>query len=91
MDRICAPAYANIFMAEFEQKFIYPLIKDKSIFFLRYIDILCYGKTEKQIWKTVKRFYEWTELKTSLYKVWLQIWLQANRVPRHFSLYRSAK
>ena len=49
MDRICAPAYANIFMAEFEQKFIYPLKKDKSIFFLRYIDILCYGKTEKQI------------------------------------------
>ena len=34
---ICAPAYANIFMAEFEQKYIYPLIKDKSILFFRYI------------------------------------------------------
>ena len=32
---ICTPAYTNIFMAE---KYIYPLIKDKSILFLRYID-----------------------------------------------------
>ena len=38
MDTICVPAYANIFMAEFEQKYVYPLIKDKSILFLRYID-----------------------------------------------------
>ena len=39
-----------------------------------------------QIWKTTKRFYEETESKTSLYKGWLQILLQENRVPRHFSL-----
>ena len=38
MGIICAPAYANIFMAEFEQKYIYPLIKDKSFLFLRLID-----------------------------------------------------
>ena len=25
-----------------------------------------------QIWKTAQRFYEWTESKASLYKVWLQ-------------------
>ena len=77
-------------MAEFEQKFIYPLI---NLFIRSYAILmsLWYGKTEKQIWKTGKRFYEWTELKTSLYKGWLQIWLQANTVPRHFSLYRSTK
>ena len=34
MGVICAPAYANIFMDEFEQKYIYPLIKDKLILFL---------------------------------------------------------
>ena len=34
MGTICAQAYANIFMAEFEQKHIYPLIKDKSILFI---------------------------------------------------------
>ena len=34
MGTICAPAYANIFMTEFEQKYVYPLIKDKSITFL---------------------------------------------------------
>ena len=31
--------------------------------------------------KLFKRFYERTESKTSLYKVWLKIWLQANSVP----------
>ena len=51
MGTICAPAYANIFMAEFEQKYIYPLIKDKSILFLRYIDdiFMVWTKSEKQL------------------------------------------
>ena len=30
MGTICAPAYANIFMAHFEEKFIYPLIEVKT-------------------------------------------------------------
>ena len=38
MGTIWAPRYVNIFMAEFEQKYVYLLIKDKSIPFLRYID-----------------------------------------------------
>ena len=37
MGTICAPAYANIALDELEQRYIYPLRKDKSIF-LRYID-----------------------------------------------------
>ena len=51
MGTICAPAYANIFMAEFEQKYVYPLIKDKSILFLRYIDdiFMVWTKSEKQL------------------------------------------
>ena len=51
MGTICAPAYANIFMAEFEQKYIYQLIKDKSIPFLRYIDdfFMVWIKSEKQL------------------------------------------
>ena len=51
MGTICAPAYANIFMAEFEQKYIYPLIKDKSILFLRYIGdtFMAWTKSEKQL------------------------------------------
>ena len=36
MGTICAPAYVNIFMAEFEQKYVYSLIKDKSILFTNY-------------------------------------------------------
>ena len=34
----CAPCYANLFMGEFEEKFIYPRIKEKSLIYLRYID-----------------------------------------------------
>ena len=32
MGKICAPAYANILMAEFEQKYIYPLKKANQYF-----------------------------------------------------------
>ena len=51
MGTIYAPAYGNIFMAEFEQKYIYSVIKDKSIPFLRYIDdiFMVWTKSEKQL------------------------------------------
>ena len=51
MGTIYAPTYANIFMVEFEQKYIYPLIKDKSIFFFRYIDdiFMVWTKSETQL------------------------------------------
>ena len=38
MGTICAPSYANIFMANFEAKHIYPYIKEMSLLYLRYID-----------------------------------------------------
>ena len=37
MSTICAPAYANIVMAQFEKQHIYPYIKNKSILYLWYI------------------------------------------------------
>ena len=40
MGTICAPDYANIFKANFELKYIYPYIKDKTKIFLRFIDDL---------------------------------------------------
>ena len=40
MGTICAAAYANIFMANFELKYIYRYIKDKTKMFLRFIDDL---------------------------------------------------
>ena len=40
MGTICAPAYANIFMANFEVKYIYPYIRDKTKLFLRFTDDL---------------------------------------------------
>ena len=38
MSTICDPAYANIFMAYFEEKFIYPSIHAKTLLYLRFID-----------------------------------------------------
>ena len=40
MRTICAPDYANIFMVNFELKYIYPYIKDQTKMFLRFIDDL---------------------------------------------------
>ena len=34
MGYMCAPTYANIFMSECEERFIYPLIKNKSSSYL---------------------------------------------------------
>ena len=40
MGKICAPAYANIFMANFELKYVHQYTKDKTKIFLRFIDDL---------------------------------------------------
>ena len=45
MGTICAPSYANIFMANFEAKHIYPYIKE---IYVRYIDNIF------MIWKGTK-------------------------------------
>ena len=51
MGKICAPPHVNVSMAELEQKHIYPLIKDKSVLFLYYIDdtVMVWTKYEKQL------------------------------------------
>ena len=51
MDTICAPAYTNIFMAYFEDKFIYPLIDAKTLLYLRFIDdiFMIWTKSEKDL------------------------------------------
>ena len=38
MRTIYAPIYTNIFMSEFDERYIYPLIKNKSSSYLRFID-----------------------------------------------------
>ena len=38
MGTVCAPSYANLFMAQFEEKHIHSYIKDMSLLYLRYID-----------------------------------------------------
>ena len=48
MGTVCAPIYANIFMARFEQKHIYPFIKGKVDFYFRHIDGIFF------IWKSTE-------------------------------------
>ena len=38
MGTICALTYANVFMAQFQEKHTYPYIKDMSLFYLKYSD-----------------------------------------------------
>ena len=51
MDTVCAPAFANIFMAQFEVKHIYPYIHGKALLFLRYIDniFMIWNGTTKEL------------------------------------------
>ena len=52
MGTICTPAYANIFIAQFEVKHIYPYIPDKALLLLRYINdifMIWNGSTEELI------------------------------------------
>ena len=57
MGAICAIAYANIFMASFESKYIYPCIKEKVITFLRFIGdlFMIWTSTEKEILKLINK------------------------------------
>ena len=54
---ICAPSYANIFMSEFEEKHIYPLIKNKSVIYLRYTDniFMVWIKSESELRQLINK------------------------------------
>ena len=47
----CAMGTANIFMSEFEEKYIYPLIKSKSVIYVCYIDniFMVWIKSESEL------------------------------------------
>ena len=51
MGTICPRSYANIFMSEFEGKHIYPLFKNKSVIYLRYIEdfFMVWIKSESEL------------------------------------------
>ena len=49
MGTICAPVSANIFMASFELKYIYPYIRDRAKMFLNFIDDLSMDRFRRRI------------------------------------------
>ena len=55
MSTICAPTYANNFMASFEPKFIYLYLKEKFVRFLQFIDdlFMIWTDTEEELLKFI--------------------------------------
>ena len=51
MGTICAPSYTNIIISEFDEKHVYPQIKNKSVIYLRYIDdiFMVWIKSESEL------------------------------------------
>ena len=48
MGTVCALSYANLFMAQFEEKHIYPYVIDMALLHLKYInDIYIYMERNK--------------------------------------------
>ena len=73
IDTICAPAYANIFMAQFEKQHIYHYIKNKSVLYLQYIDdifMIWTGTAHLEKLKYVKRSNLNTIFQTVIYHFW---------------------
>ena len=52
----CAPTYANIFMVDFEEKYIYPFINQISVLYLRFIDdiFMIWTKSENELENFIK-------------------------------------
>ena len=51
MGTICAPSHANIFMSKSEEKHTYPLIENKCVIYLCYIDdiFMVWIKSESEL------------------------------------------
>ena len=51
MGTICAPSYANLFMAQYKEKPMYQYIKDMAPLHLRYIDdiFIIWNGTKEQL------------------------------------------
>ena len=60
MGTISAQSYANIFMANFEQKYIYPFLKEMSMLYLRYISdvFMIWNGTKAELMTFIKELNE---------------------------------
>ena len=79
MGTICAPAYANIFMAQFEAKKIYPYIHGKAPLFLGYIDdiFMIWNGTKEEVISFIGELNNKHKPKNCDYKIYKQsFWTQ---------------
>ena len=53
MSNVCAPLYANLFMAQFEENHIYTYIKDMCVLYLSYWLLFIIWKEEKEQLTTI--------------------------------------
>ena len=70
------PSYANIFIGKFEEKFIYPYVKDPSSLYLRYIDDIF------MIWIGTKNHFDqlFSALKNCYHSVTFDYYISPNEV-----------
>ena len=68
MSTVCTPPYANVFMAYFKEKFLYPLIRNATTLYLHYIDDIIIMWTKSK--KIITNIFWKTQPATSIYKVW---------------------
>ena len=79
MGTICAPVYANIFMAQFEAKKIYPYIHGKAPLFLGYIDdiFMIWNGTKEEVISFIGELNNKHKPKNFDYKIYKQsFWTQ---------------
>ena len=82
MGTICSPPYVNLFMTQFEEKHIYPYIKDMTLLYLRYINdiFIIWNGTKEQLitfinelnkkHKTIKFEYKISSQKIQFLDIW---------------------
>ena len=48
MGTTCAPTYTNMFVSEFKERYIYSVIKNKSMSYLRFIEdiVMAWAKSQ---------------------------------------------
>ena len=84
MSTVCAPPYANVFMAYFKEKFLYPLIRNAITLYLHYIDDIIIMWTKSK--KIITNIFWKTQPATSIYKVWNEIFQRQNRISRYLNI-----
>ena len=85
MGTICISSYVNIFMPGFEEKYIYPLIKNKSVIYFQYIDniFMVWIKSKNELRQFMNGINQ-----RHVNQIWLGVFKRKHRISGHISEHR---